>query len=253
MLLAERWVLAVLRNHTFFSLAEAREAVAKLVDKLNDRPMRHVKKSRRQLFEEVERAALKPLPATPYELSQWAQPKVNIDYHVVFDDHFYSVPHGLIHQVVDLRATETVVEIFFKGRRITSHLRSDEKGTATTKPEHMPSSHRAHAEWTPSRVLEWAKKIGPSMAALAEEIMRRRPHPEQGFRSCLGLIRLRERYGEERLERACARALRHRAFSYKSVAAILKNNLDRADELPADGGQPALPLHGNLRGGSYYH
>jgi transposase len=252
-LLAERWILACLRDHVFFSLEEARQAVRKLVDKLNDRPMRRLKKSRRQVFEELERSALKPLPPTPYELSQWQTPRVNIDYHVVFEDHFYSVPYGLVHELVDLRATQSVVEIFFKGLRITSHLRSFEKGKATTKPEHMPSSHRAHAEWTPSRILEWAKKTGPSAATLAEEIMRRRPHPENGFRSCLGIIRLGERYGPERLERACARAVRFRAFSYASVEAILKNNLDRADEAATAENQKALPRHGNVRGGTYYH
>ena len=252
-LLAERWILACLRNHVFFSLEEARAAVRKLVDKLNERPMRRLKKSRRQVFEELERATLKPLPTTPYELSQWCTPRVNIDYHVVFDDHFYSVPYGLVGELVDLRATASVIEIFFKGRRITSHVRSYEKNKATTKPEHMPSSHRAHAEWTPSRILEWMKKTGPNAAALGEEIMRRRPHPEQGFRSCLGIIRLGQRYGTERIERACARAVRHRAFSTRSVEAILKNNLDRVDEESAAEKQAALPLHGNVRGSSYYH
>jgi transposase len=252
-LLAERWILACLRNHVFFSLEEARAAVRKLVDKLNDRLMRRLKKSRRQLFEELERAKLKPLPATPYELSQWCTHRVNIDYHVVFEDHFYSVPYGLVHEVVDLRATEKVVEIFFKGRRITSHLRSCEKNQATTRPEHMPSSHRAQAEWTPSRILEWMKKTGPSAAALGEEIMRRRPHPQQGFRSCLGIIRLGERYGAERLERACVRAVRHRAYSYRSVEAILKNNLDRVGDETAAEQQAALPPHANVRGSSYYH
>jgi transposase len=252
-LLAERWVLACLRNHTFFSIEEARAAVRKLVDKLNDRPMRRLKKSRRQVFDELEREAMRPLPLTPYELSQWATPRVNIDYHVVFEDHFYSVPYGLVHQVVDLRATEKTVEIFFKGRRITSHLRSSEKSKATTRSEHMPSSHRAHAEWTPSRILEWVKKTGPNAAAVAEEVMRRRPHPQQGFRSCLGIIRLGQRYGTERLERACARAVLHRAYSYRSVEAILKNNLDRVADEGATEKEAALPPHGNLRGSSYYH
>jgi transposase len=252
-LLAERWILACLRDHVFFSLDEARAAVRKLVDKLNDRVMRRLKKSRRQLFEEIERATLKPLPSTPYELAQWARPRVNIDYHVVFEDHFYSVHYDLVHAQVDLRATETTVEIFFKNERVASHLRSFEKGKATTKAEHMPASHRAHAEWTPSRILEWVRKTGPNALALAEEIMRRRPHPQQGFRSCLGIIRLGERYGTERLERACARAVRHRAYSYRSVEAILKNKLDQVDDEVATEKQGTLPLHGNLRGSSYYH
>ena len=253
-LLAERWILACLRNQVFYSLEEARAAVRPLLAKLNDRPMRRLKRSRRQLFEELERGKLNPLPSTPYELAQWARPRVNIDYHVVFDDHFYSVPYDLVNELVDLRATETTVEIFFKGPRITSHLRSYEKNKATTKPEHMPASHREHAKWTPSRVLEWVRKTGPKTAELAEEILRRRPHPQQGFRSCLGLIRLGERYGSERLERACARAVHHRAYSYRSVEAILKNKLDGVVDAPAAAEEQAkLPLHGNVRGGSYYH
>jgi transposase len=252
-LLAERWILACLRNQILYSLEEARAAVRKLVDKLNDRPMRRLKKSRRQLFEEMERAALKPLSAAPYELSDWCMPRVNIDYHVVYDDHYYSVPHGLLHELVDLRATEKTVEIFFRHKRVASYPRSYEKHQATTLTEHMPSSHRAHAEWTPSRILEWMKKTGPSAAALGEEILRRRPHPEQGFRSCLGIIRLGERYGTERLERACARAVRHRAFSFRSVEAILKNNLDHVDEGASAEGRTALPAHSNVRGSSYYH
>jgi transposase len=253
-LLAERWILASLRNHAFFSLEEARAAVRKLVDKLNDRPMRRLKKSRRQLFDEIERTTLKPLPATPYELAQWARPRVNIDYHVVFDDHFYSVHYTHVHEVVDLRATETTIEIFLKNLRHTSHLRSFEKGKATTKPEHMPASHRAQSEWPPSRILEWVKKTGPHAAAVAEQILAHWPHPYQGYRACLGIIRLGERYGTERIERACARALRHRACTYRSVEAILKNNLDQVDEdAAATEKQATLPLHGNLRGGSYYH
>jgi transposase len=207
-LLAERWILACLRNQIFFSLEEARQAVKKLLEKLNDRPMRRLKKSRRQLFEEFERAALKPLPAAPYELSQWSRPRVNLDYHVEFEDNFYSVPYVLVHELVDLRATESVVEIFVKSLRITSHLRSYGKNESVTLPEHMPSSHRAWAEWTPSRILEWLKKMGPNTAALGEEIIRRRSRPEQGFQSCRGILRLGERYGSERLERACARAVR---------------------------------------------
>jgi transposase len=250
-LLAERWILACLRDQVFFSLEEARAAVRKLLDRLNDRPMRRLKKSRRQLFEELERAALKPLPAKPYELAQWEQPRVDHDYHVEFEDNFYSVPYGLLNEVVEVRATESVVEILFKNRRITSHQRSYGKGQCITQNEHMPRNHRAWADWTPARILEWLKKIGPSAAALGEEIIRRRPHPQQGFQSCRGIIRLGDRYGSERLERACARAVRLRAFSYRSVEAILKHNLDRSDDAAAP--EAPLPAHGNVRGGSYYH
>ena len=254
-LLAERWILAKLRNHTVFSLDEARQAVRDLVKALNDRPMRRIQKSRRELFEELEKSILRPLPAEPYELSQWARFKVNIDYHVAFEDHFYSVPYGFIHEIVELRVTETTVEILFKGRRVASHVRSIEKNNATTNIEHMPPSHRAHAEWTPSKIFEWANKIGPNTAAVTQRIMQRKAHCDQGYRACLGIIRLREHYADERIEGACARALRFSACNYKSIVAILKNNLDRSDEKPEDNESPSavLPIHDNIRGSDYYH
>ena len=249
-LLAERWILAALRDRRFTSLAQVREAVAPLLEKLNTRPMKRLGKSRRELFEEVERSALKPLPKEPYQLALWKKAKVNIDYHVEFQEHWYSVPYGLVGEQVDLRATDTCVEVLHRNRRVASHLRSDQKHRHTTLPEHMPQSHRAYAEWRPSRVLQWAGTVGPRTAALAEELMKRRKHPEQGFRSCMGLIRLKDTYGPQRLERACDRALRYRALSYASVASILRNNLDAAEEQHKP--QQALPLHGNVRGADYY-
>lgn len=250
-LLAERWILAALRNRTFFSLEEARAAVKELVEKLNSRPMRKIKRSRREVFEELERSELKPLPAKPYEFARWARPRVHIDYHVEFDDHFYSVRYQLVGKQVDLRATEATIEIFLGGRRETSHVRSYVKGGHTTKAEHMPKAHQAHVEWTPVRLIDWAKRTGPATAAVVEEIMRRHIHPQQGFRACLGLLHLSRRYEAKRVEAACARALRVRACTYKSVKAILHNNLDR--DAPAETEQRALPLHGNIRGSGYYH
>lgn len=251
-LLAERWILAVLRNRTFYSLGELRAAVAELVERLNNRPMRRLKKSRRQLFEEMERAALKPLPARPYELALWARPTVAPDYHVQYDDHFYSAPYQLLGEKVDLRATETTVEIFLRGRRITSHERSYVKGGYTTKTEHMPRGHREYAEWTPQRIIAWARKVGPQTAAFVEAIMAARKHPEHGFKRCLGIMGLRKQYPDARIERACARALRFRTLTYRSVAAILKHNRDREEEY-AEERQRALPLHGNVRGSRYYN
>lgn len=251
-LLAERWILAALRNRTLFSLEEARAAVRELLERLNRRPMKQLKRSRREVFEELERRALRPLPQRRYEFAEWARPRVRIDYHVEVDEHFYSVPYQLVGQQLDTRATESVVEIFRKGTRVTSHVRSYEKWKHTTNPEHMPKAHQEHAKWTPVRLVEWAKKTGPATAAVVEEIMRRKVHPQQGFVACLGLLHLSRRYEVERIEAACARALKVRACSYKSVVAILKNNLDRqqvADEVE----QRALPLHGNVRGPDYYH
>jgi transposase len=250
-LLAERWIIAVLRHRTFSSLNELHGAILPLVEKLNTRPMRKLKKSRRQLFEELDKPALKPLPERRYEFAQWKQARVNIDYHVDFGDHFYSVPHTLAHQQVWVRATASCVEIFHGGNRIASHMRGPADFQHTTQAEHMPKSHRAHLEWTPSRITNWAATIGPCTAKMTEQILASRPHPEQGYRSCLGIIRLGKEYSNERLERACGWALRHRAISYRSVAAILKNNRDRLDATEAP--QAALPLHENVRGSGYYH
>ncbi|XXF79239.1 IS21 family transposase [Myxococcaceae bacterium GXIMD 01537] len=252
-LLAERWILAALRHRRFARLSEVHEAVKPLLEKLNARPMRKLGKSRRELFEQVERAALKPLPARPYQLAFWKKARVNIDYHVELEGHCYSVPYMLVGKAVEVRHTEACVEVFLGGRRVASHMRSAERGRFTTLPEHMPASHRQHAEWTPSRLIRWAEGVGPSCARLVEELMTRRPHPQQGFRSALGVLRLADekKYGKPRVEKACARALRHRAVSYKSVAAILQHRLEDVDETAADKGP--LPEHQNVRGAHYYH
>jgi len=250
-LVAERWIIAALRHHRFFSMDELRQAIRPLQEKLNDRPMRHVRKSRRQLFVELEKAALRPLPAQPYELAYWKRPTLHIDYHVEYDGHFYSAPYQLVGQRLELRATTTTVEIFAGSRRVASHRRSSAKGQHTTDPAHMPKAHRSYAEWTPQRLVAWAQQTGPSTAAMVEEILKRRVHPQQGFRACLGLVSLNKRYSPERVEAACARALAVRACSYKSVAAILKNGLDR--QLLIEEREVALPMHENVRGPSYYH
>ena len=254
-LLASRWVLAVLRHRDFTSLAELCEAVRPLRERLNDRPMQKVNKSRREVFESIERATLQPLPSTPYELCEWKKVKVNIDYHVEFDDHYYSVHYthySKQQRDMEVRATGTTVEILYAGKRIASHVRSFEKYRHTTKPEHRPASHTHHLQWPPSRIIAWGKSIGPNTGAALEEILRRRQHPEQGFRSCLGVIRLHDRYPTERLERACARALKYGTVNRRSIEAILKNNLDAATD-ETDVAQLALPLHGNIRGAGYYH
>ncbi|WP_426749853.1 IS21 family transposase [Myxococcus sp. Y35] len=252
-LLAERWILAALRHRRFTSLAEVHEAVRPLLEKLNARPLRKLGISRRELFEQVERATLKPLPARSYQLAFWKKARVNIDYHVELDGHWYSVPYTLVGKPVEMRHTESCVEVFLAGRRVASHVRSLEKGRFTTQPEHMPASHRQHAEWTPSRLIRWAEGVGPSCAKLVEELMTKRPHPQQGFRSALGVLRLADekKYGKARVEKACARALRHRAVSYKSIVAILQHHLEDADEKTADKGP--LPEHENVRGAHYYH
>jgi transposase len=213
--------------------------------------MRRLKKSRRQLFEEIERAELRSLPVRAFELAEWKRPKVGPDYHVEHDDHFYSVHFGLIGQQLDLRATESTIEIFRCGTRLESYERSYARGKYTTRKEHMPHAHRDHAEWTPERIAAWAKKTGPQAVALVEAIMASKVHPQQGFKRCLGILRLSKQYPADRLERACARALRFRTLTYNSVAAILKHKLDQ-QPLPGDEPQRALPLHENIRGSRYY-
>ncbi len=249
-LIAERWIIAALRNHTFFSIGDLNRAVKEKLEDFNTRLLQKLKVSRRHLFETIDRPAMKPLPERRYEYAEWEKHKVNIDYHVEVDHHYYSVPYQLRKETVEARITATTVEILFKGKRVASHPRSFIRGRHTTDPAHMPESHRRYLEWTPSRIVRWAEKTGPSTASLVKEIMDRRPHPEQGFRSALGIIRLGRRYGEERLEAACMRALFMKGYSYKSVESILKNNLD-GKELPERSTGRCI-VHENIRGNGYY-
>ena len=249
-LIAERWIIAALRNHTFFSIGELNRAIREKLEDFNTRPLQKMKVTRKHLFETIDKPAMKPLPEKRYEYADWERPRVNIDYHVELDRHYYSVPYQLRGNVVDARITATTVEILFKGKRVASHARSYVPWKHTTLPEHMPESHKRYLEWTPSRIVRWAEKTGPSTGALVKEIMERRPHPEQGFRSSLGIMRLGRRFGSDRLEAACTRALFMKAYSYKSVESILKNNLD-GKELPVRLTGPSV-THENIRGNTYY-
>lgn len=250
-LIAERWIMARLRHRRFFSLGELNIAIRDLLDGINRRSFKKLPGSRQSLFEELERPALKPLPVERYEFGLWKQARVSIDYHVEVDRHYYSVPYQLVGEVVDVRLSAASVEIFRRGRRVASHVRSQQRGRHSTEVGHMPDAHRRHQEWSPGRILRWAEKTGPATAELARGILESRPHPEQGFRSCLGIVRLGERYGAERVEAACRRALAVRAFSYRSVESILKSGLDR-QPLPAERVLRIHPRHDNLRGAAYY-
>lgn len=249
-LLAERWILAALRNHTFFSLAELNVKIAELLVKLNRRPFAKLEGTRQSVFEQIDKPALLPLPASPYEFARFKKATVNIDYHVDVFGHYYSVPYQLVKEKVDVRVTRSTVEVVHAGKRVASHLRSYQKGGHTTLPEHMPRHHRQYMDWSPTRIIGWAGTIGPNLALLVEAILASRQHPEQGYRAAMGLIRLARTYPQERLEAAARRALEVRAFSYKSVRLMLKNNLEA---LPLAEQKP-LPIvaHHNIRGADYY-
>jgi transposase len=255
-LVAQRWILAALRHRTFYTLAELNAAIAELLAKLNEREMRHVKESRRSLYERLDRPALKPLPATPYEFAEWKQVKVNIDYHVSYEDHYYSVPYTLTGEELWCRASHRTVELLHKGERVASHVRSFVKYAYTTNPEHRPASHRAHLEWTPSRLIQWGGTIGPHAAALVEHVIRSKPHPEQGYRSALGLLRLADKHGKERLERACDKAFRIGSPSYITVKTMLKQRMESAPLRGEPGAGVDHSEHlgaANVRGRGYYH
>jgi len=251
-LLVERWVLARLRDRRFFSLAELNTELQALLGELNGHPFKKLPGSRQVLFESLERPALRPLPVEPYEFAEWKKARVHIDYHLEVEGHYYSVPYALLKKLLDVRVSAQTVECFHRGERVASHRRSSFQGQHTTLTEHMPQSHRQYAQWTPQRLIRWAQKSGPATAALVESVLNSRPHPQQGFRSALGILRLGQGYGEERLEAACARALALGAHSYKSIQSILRQGLDR-QALPTT---QALDLdleHENLRGPHYYH
>ena len=248
--LVERWIIAVLRHRRFTSLAELNEVIAGLVTRVNDKPFKKMEGSRRSLFLELDKPALRPLPDEPYEFATWKMARINIDYHLEFERHYYSVPYQLAGQVVEVRASASTIEVFTNNRRVASHPRSYLKSRHTTDPNHMPASHRRHLEWTPERILTWAAKNGPATGSFIEALMASRPHPEQGYRSALGVLRLEKKYGATRLEDACARALALRALSYKSVASILQHGLDQQ---PLRRESPrARVTHHNLRGPNYY-
>ena len=250
-LVAQRWLLARLRNRTFFSLGALNEAIGELLEELNNRPMRRLGVSRRALFESLDRPALQPLPARRYELAHWKYVRVNIDYHIELEHNLYSVPYQLLGEQLEARFTTTLVELYRAERRVASHRRLHGRGKVATLPEHMPAAHRAHAQWTPSRLINWASQSGPATATVVAEILNRRRHPEQGYRACLGIMRLGKRYGHARLEAASRRAVHLEAYSYRTLNNILSSGFDQ-QPLAAPEEAPAGPDHDNIRGPGYY-
>jgi len=254
-LVVQRWILARLRNRQFFGLAELNTAIAELLVELNQRPFKKLPGCRASAFESIDRPAMKALPTQRYEYAEWLKAKVGIDYHVEADRHYYSVPHQLVGQYMHVRMTASTIECLFKGRRVSAHVRSYQRGGHTTLPEHMPDSHRRHKQWTPGRLLNWAQKIGPGTRAVVQWQFENRPHPEQGYRACLGLLNLARAYGEPRLEAACRRALTLGSPTRKRILAILEAKLDQHPDLfpGADTAAPtASRSHRNVRGADYF-
>ena len=247
----ERWILACLRHHKFFSVGELNEAIGELLDRLNHRRFRKREDTRASLFAAIDKPALQPLPRERYVLAQFKTVRANIDYHVEVERHYYSVPYQLSGQQLEAHYTATTVEIFQGGKRVASHARSFALYRHTTLHEHMPKSHQAHLEWTPSRLIHWAETIGTATAEMVRQTLENKPHPEQGYRACLGIMRLAKTYSKERLEAASQRALQLQAFSYTSLHSILKHSLDRQLTLAAENSKPG-PRHENVRGACYY-
>jgi transposase len=247
----QRWIVAALRKHTFFSLGEVNQAIRELLVRLNHKPFRKREGTRASLFAALDQPALRPLPAERYEIGQWRKLKVELDYHVPAEGHFYSVPYQLAGQQVDIRVTAATVEIFYRGLRVASHARSFVADHATTIAEHRPKAHQQYLEWTPSRLLSWADAAGPNTAELFRQILAAKPHPEMGYRSCLGLVRLTGKYTRERLEAAAGRALHFRAYSLHSVQSILDHHLEN-QPLPVTETPPPAMLHDNIRGAAYF-
>jgi len=251
--IVERWVLARLRHHRFYSLAELNKAIAGLIADLNQRPFKRLEGTRCDWFERLDQPVLRPLPARRYEFARFQKCRVNIDYHVEVGGHYYSVPHSLVRQEVWARITRHGVEILHGGRRVAAHARSRLKGKHTTVAEHMPAAHRAHMEWTPGRLLNWGASIGPSTAAIVKYQLTNKPHPEMGYRACLGLLSLERKYSRARLEAACQRALAIGSPTRRSVLSILEAGLDQQPALPITLTEWHAPEHENVRGPDYYH
>ncbi len=251
--LVERWILAALRNRTFFSLAELNAAIRELLDKLNNKPFKKLSGSRMSRYLEIDKPALQPLPAVAYEYAEWIiKKRSGIDYHLEVDGHYYSVPYQLRTEYLDVRLTESIVEVYFHSKRVASHIRSYAKGRYTTVVDHMPKAHRDYAEWTPERLIRWASETGTSTAALVTAILSKHTHPQQGFRSCLGIITLAKKFDKERVEAACKRALAIGGTSFKSVKSILETGLDKKT-MPEPKPLSQSITHSNIRGSEYYH
>lgn len=253
-LIVERWILACLRNRSFFSLAELNAAISELLDRLNQRPFKKLPGCRETMFRSVDYPAMRALPLERYVFTEWKKVRVNLDYHIEVDERYYSVPHTLIGRQLDVSFSEYVVEVLYKGERVASHARVHGNGKRySTQSAHMPKAHQEMAEWTPERIINWASTVGEHTSKLIDALIKRRKHPQQAFRAAVGIIRLGKRHGNDRVEAACRRAYTTNAISYSSVESILKHRLDELP-LPQEAKQTSLPIfHDNVRGSGYYH
>jgi transposase len=248
----ERWILARLRNQKFFSLADLNNVIRELLEELNNRKMEHLGKSRRELYEQVDKPALKPLPTTPYEFALWKKARISIDYHIEYEGHYYSVPYHLYPAEMMIRAAEKTIEIFLGRKQVALHPRSHIKGGHTTLKEHMPADHRFYSEWSPERFIHWAAQIGPHTTQIVRLELNSRQHPEQAYRACLGILGFAKKHTPARLESACSYALVNEIHSYRGIKNILMNNLDKLTN--SETTQPSLlPPHSNIRGKDYYN
>ena len=245
-----RWILARLRHQRFDSIAQLDAAIAQWLPSLNERAFQKLPGSRASVFAQLDAPALMPLPQQPYELARFKTVKVHIDYHVEIEGHRYSAPHALVGQALEARITRHGIELLLRGQRVAAHVRNTQRGGFTTVQEHMPAAHRAHLQWTPTRLIEWGQRIGVACGELITRLLQTYKHPEHGYRSCLGLLNLERRYGQERLEGACARALALETVRYSHVRDLLANHCDQL--APAQEASWSSPAHANVRGPDYY-
>jgi len=251
-LVVQRWILACLRNRTFYGLRDMNEAIRELLEKLNNREMRKLHRSRKQMFETLDKPASLPLVRQRYEYAEWRKARTNIDYHIEVYSHYYSVPFSLVHQQVDVRSTGQTIEVFYKGQRQASHVRSYVKYKYTTSSEHMPEAHRKYLEWTPTRIIQWAEKTGAYTREVVKTILESKKHPQQAYRSCLGILRLEKYYPKQRIENASRRALKYRTCSYQSIKSILATGLDKKTDFFDEQKTVISLIHENIRGQEYY-
>ena len=248
----ERWILARLRRHEFFSLVALNQEISRLLLDLNNRPFKKLPGTRHSQFEQLDKPVLRQLPLEPYQYIELSKARVHIDYHVEVNEHYYSVPYQFVKKQVDAICTSNTVEIFYEGNRIASHIRSYLKNKHTTLTEHMPESHKYQSDWSPERFLSWAKQIGPGCQEVIRQLLNRKQHPEQNYRSCLGVLSLSKQYGDSRLDAACTKAIAIKSPTRKSIISILKHNLDK-HALPSMEEQKLSASHENIRGSNYYH